>query len=92
MKFFKSIVAVASIAACCMGNEMPATANANHKYLAAGILAGATCHYLSGEVTSDQAAQTMKLVFVQEGIPFSYGTNPEVNQIAKDWIKTNGCD
>ena len=88
---FNNLIAALAVTAFGL-SAMPAKANTGHKYFAAGVLAGATCHYMNGQLTADQAAKVMKFTLTEKGIPLSYGNDPEVGQLAKSWIKTNGCD
>ena len=86
---------IAALAVTAFGlTAIPAEANTSRRYqmsFAAGALAAATCDYMSGESTADEAAEVMKNVLIEKGVPLEYGNSPVVAKWATTWIKTNGC-
>ena len=92
-KLFKSVVAVAAVTACCMGNEYPA--RSHHKHgpsddYAAGAIYGATCSALLGYTTEQQSADFLLTTLAKRGMDQTDIT-PRIRRIAQGEYQRNKC-
>lgn len=89
----KSVVAAVAVAACCMGNEMPARAHHAHgpsEGYAAGAIYGATCSAILGYTTEQQSADFLLKTLAKRGMDETAIT-PKVRRLAQGQYNRNKC-
>ena len=90
---FKSVVASAAVAACCMGNELPVTAHHAHgpsEDYAVGAIYGATCATLLGFTTEQESARFLLATLDKRGMDQTDLT-PAVTRKANMLYRRNKC-
>jgi type IV secretory pathway TrbL component len=90
---FNNLIAALAVTAFGLG-AMPAKANTSHSYrvgFAGAVMHSATCSYISGNTTKEQAASKVLRIFRDNQIPKSYVNNPDTLQMAGALYAQKGC-
>jgi hypothetical protein len=90
---FNNLIAALAVTAFGL-TAMPAKANTSHSYrvgFAGAVMYAATCSYLNGEQTEDQAALKALQIMRKNQIPTSYLTNSEASETSNALYAVKGC-